>query len=97
MCIWNFFKNNYKKIWQFRENNLSLQRQFMWLTIQVSFLRGQAVYVTTHFSYSRAVMCGFLLSETIHHHLKESLAQSNVAPNGYFFAAIINKHLLNVC
>jgi len=78
MQFLNLFQKEMKKIWLFQENNLPLQRQSMWLTIQVSFLRGQAVYVTTHFSYSRTAMCGFLLSETIHHHLKESLTQSKI-------------------
>ena len=46
------------------------------LTIQVSFLRGQAVYVTTHFK--TALMCGFvflsLSAKTIHHHFQKSFA-----------------------
>ena len=37
------------KIWRLHKKSLSLQRESNRFTIQVSFLRGQAVYVTTHF------------------------------------------------
>ena len=61
------------------------------MTIQVSFLRGQAVYVTTHFK--AALECGFtfyrhlLLTEAVHHHLQETLAAGNVALDGNLLVA----------
>ena len=64
-------KKNRGKVCMFQEKYLSLQCQNMFLTIQVSFLRGQAVYVTTHL-YKAIFGWLLLLSKVIHHHFQES-------------------------
>ncbi len=67
------------------------------LAIQVSFLRGQAVYVTTHLKPH--FECGFtflyrhlLLVEAVHHHLQEALAAGNVALDGNLLVACKNQY-----
>ena len=63
------------------------------LAIQVSFLRGQAVYVTTQFlNKPHPLGCGFailsdlLFPEAVHHHLQESFTGSNITLDGNLLA-----------
>jgi hypothetical protein len=68
------------------------------LTIQVSFLRGQAVYVTTHFYKSRTENVRlWFLSKAIHHHLQETFAQCDVALYWNLLTTPINQHFMNFC
>ena len=62
-----YFMEDFPKFLRFSPKNLEVTEKVLifaasiiWLTIQVSFLRGQAVYVTTHFK--AALMCGFIFS-----------------------------------
>ena len=62
------------------------------LAIQVSFLRGQAVYVTTHLkSHLWAAFLFFLFTKTIHHHFQKTFAGGDVALNGNFFISKENQ------
>jgi len=86
------------KIWRLHKKSLSLQRESNRFTIQVSFLRGQAVYVTTHFikAVQQSVRLCFL-SKTIHHHFQEAFTQSNIAFNRYLSITTIYQYFLNIC
>ena len=91
--------NNFRlKIWRLHKKSLSLQRESNRFTIQVSFLRGQAVYVTTHFikAVQQSVRLCFL-SKTIHHHFQEAFTQSNIAFNRYLSITTIYQYFLNIC
>ena len=50
------------------------------LTIQVCFLRGQAVNVTTQFVKPYIKCAALVLSKTIHHHFQESLFEEKFTP-----------------
>ena len=50
------------------------------LTIQVCFLRGQAVNVTTQFVKPYIQCAALVLSKTIHHHFQESLFEEKFTP-----------------